>query len=179
MSLLLGDMALAVVIHQYNLLLNEVEHLMASVKSINDRLSALSTDLDRLTALFASEQGEEGLGGPSVATQAELDQIDSAIATIQAKSMAIKDEGPGVPSASALTDTQHFVTLSWNPTHESVSYNVKRGTASGAEIQLANVPGPSFKDTGTVAGTMYFYQVSAVAADGQESKNSAEVSITA
>lgn len=59
-------------------LLEIVEFLMATVKDINDKLDALSADVDRVAALVKG-----------AATQAELDAIDASAKAIQDKVAAI------------------------------------------------------------------------------------------
>ena len=76
----------------------------------------------------------------------------------------------------------HSITLTWSaPTTGGavVTYNVKRSTATGTEATIASVPAPTttYVDTNGVAGTKYFYVVSAANAFG-ESANSNEVSAT-
>ncbi len=70
--------------------------------------------------------------------------------------------------------TQHGVTLTWTApavtatNGPATSYNVLRGTATGAETQLATVPAPTltYLDTTGVQGTKYFYTVTATNAAG-------------
>ena len=70
--------------------------------------------------------------------------------------------------------TQHGVTLTWTAppvtatNGPATSYNVLRGTATGAETQLATVPAPAltYLDTTGVQGTKYFYTVTATNAAG-------------
>lgn len=76
----------------------------------------------------------------------------------------------------------HNITLSWTaPTTGGAptTYNVKRGTATGTEVKIAtvNVPSTTYSDTNGVAGTTYFYVISASNQFG-ESPNSNEVSAT-
>lgn len=150
---------------------------MATVQTINDKLDALSTDVDRVAALVAADEAGEGTGA---ATQAQIDGIDSKVSAIQAKVAAIQDNPPGSPTVTATSDpNSHVVTLSWASVPEAVSYNVKRGNTAGSEVLLSNTALTSFTDSTTVAGQTYFYQVSGVEADGSEGKNSAEVSVIA
>jgi fibronectin type 3 domain-containing protein len=78
------------------------------------------------------------------------------------------------------SQTTHSLTVSWTaPTTGGavVSYNVKRSTSAGSEAVIASVPATqtSYVDTAGVAGTKYFYVVSASNSFG-ESPNSNEVS---
>ena len=73
----------------------------------------------------------------------------------------------------------HSITLTWSaPTTGGavVTYNVKRSITTGTEATIASVPAPTttYVDTNGVAGTTYFYVVSAVNQFG-ESPNSNEV----
>jgi alpha-galactosidase len=70
------------------------------------------------------------------------------------------------------------ITLAWNATLAATTYNVKRSThTGGAYTLLTNVPLATFTDATVLAGTNYFYVVSAVSSAG-ESSNSTEVSVT-
>ena len=88
--------------------------------------------------------------------------------------------------------TSHSVTLNWTastvPTGAPpvTGYNVKRGTATGADTQLAAAGvAITFADTTVVAGTTYFYEVTALnqcngpsPAAACESGPSNEISVT-
>jgi glucose/arabinose dehydrogenase len=83
---------------------------------------------------------------------------------------------PPAPTARAIS-RNNGVKLTWTTAPMvTSSYNVYRGTSSGALSLLAqNVTGSSFTDTTANNGTRYFYQVTAVNPIG-ESVRSAEVS---
>jgi len=86
------------------------------------------------------------------------------------------------PSSMVRAQGGHNITLNWTaPTAGGAptSYNVKRGTAAGAETQLASVtvPATTYVDSAGVGGTKYFYVVTAVNSGG-ESVPSNEVSAT-
>ena len=87
---------------------------------------------------------------------------------------------PGAPQGLSATPGNTQVTLSWNPPASSggsgiTSYNVYRGTSSGAGTLLTSATGTSFTDTGLTNGAPYYYQVTAVNGVG-ESARSGEVS---
>ena len=78
------------------------------------------------------------------------------------------------------SQSSHSNTLSWTaPTTGGAvaTYNVKRSTSAGTEVTIASVPASqtSYVDSNGVAGTRYFYVVSASNQFG-ESPNSNEVS---
>jgi fibronectin type 3 domain-containing protein len=70
-----------------------------------------------------------------------------------------------------------YVTLSWTAPAGSVvtSYNILRGTASGAETQYATSTTTTYTDNGVAQGTTYYYVVQAVNSAGT-SGSSNEVS---
>jgi len=76
----------------------------------------------------------------------------------------------------------HSVALSWiASTSTVVGYNVYRSTTSGGPYTLITsspVSGITFTDTTVQAGVTYFYVVTAVDANGNESVNSNEASAT-
>jgi Fibronectin type III domain len=89
-----------------------------------------------------------------------------------------------VPSAPAVVATAGFamVHLSWAAPADGgttiTGYTVYRGTTSGSEAFLATIPpGTSYDDFAVISGTTYFYEVSAMNADG-EGARSPEVSAT-
>ena len=70
------------------------------------------------------------------------------------------------------------VALGWAASTGATSYNVYRGTATGAESPTpiaTGIASPSYKDTAVTNGTTYYYEVTAVDAGGESAK-SAEVS---
>ena len=74
---------------------------------------------------------------------------------------------PSAPTGLTAAAGDGAVQLSWTPPASTggaaVTYSVYRGTASGAEAQVASgVGAPSFSDSGLSDGTTYFYQVKAV-----------------
>ena len=70
------------------------------------------------------------------------------------------------PSGLTATPGPGRVALSWTAPAGAVSYNVYRGTASGKEALLqAGVTATTFLDTTGVAGTTYYYDVTAVNAN--------------
>jgi subtilase family serine protease len=89
---------------------------------------------------------------------------------------------PPAPPASAptvnATGGSGQISLTWNSVSAATTYNVKRSTTSGAETTLVSgVTTTSYTDKNVVAGTTYFYEVSAVNAGG-EGPNSQEASAT-
>jgi len=74
--------------------------------------------------------------------------------------------GTGTPQSS------HSVDLSWNPDGgNAVGYDVYRGTANGGPYQMIDTLDGSttYSDYTVVSGTTYYYVVTAVNAEGQQS----------
>jgi Abnormal spindle-like microcephaly-assoc'd, ASPM-SPD-2-Hydin/Fibronectin type III domain len=85
-------------------------------------------------------------------------------------------------SGTGMQAVAHSVSLSWTAsTSTVVGYNVYRSTVSGGPYTLitsSNVPGTTYTDTGVQAGVTYFYVVTAVDSNGNESAFSNEASVT-
>jgi TatA/E family protein of Tat protein translocase len=82
-----------------------------------------------------------------------------------------------VPSGLSAKTGRHQVTLYWNASAQTSSYNVKRSSASGGPYALiASTAATSYTDEGLGDGS-YYYVVSGVGSAG-ESVNSIEVSAT-
>ncbi|MEY2505265.1 MAG: hypothetical protein QOG27_1545 [Verrucomicrobiota bacterium] len=79
---------------------------------------------------------------------------------------------PGAPSVTATMNESSIVTLKWPAPDDSGSpitgYRIYRGTSPGGETFLANtgIKG-AYVDTATVAGTTYYYRVTAVNGIGE------------
>ena len=81
------------------------------------------------------------------------------------------------PSGLSVKPARNQVTLSWNASAGTSSYNVKRSSASGGPYALiASTAATNYTDEGLAGGT-YYYVVSSVGSAG-ESVNSIEVSAT-
>ena len=82
-----------------------------------------------------------------------------------------------VPSGLSAKTGRNQVTLYWNASAQTSSYNVKRSSASGGPYALiASTAATSYTDEGLGDGS-YYYVVSGVGSAG-ESVNSIEVSAT-
>jgi fibronectin type 3 domain-containing protein len=91
--------------------------------------------------------------------------------------LAFKWIGLQAPSGLVASSGDGKVTLDWND-QTADFYTVYRGTETGSYTQLAtNVPTSSFFDDTVIAGTTYFYVVSATK-DSEESLQSAELAVT-
>lgn len=86
--------------------------------------------------------------------------------------------GSDAPTGLTVTSTTP-ISLSWNSVSDAVSYNIYRGTASGGltakTLLSSGDTGTTYTDTAAMAGTTYYYQVTAVNKSGTESGASNEV----
>jgi hypothetical protein len=90
---------------------------------------------------------------------------------------------PGTISAPinlVATAADSKVTLSWTAVDDATGYNVKRSTTAGGPYTTiaTNVPSTSYLDTTVTNGTTYYYVVTAVDGNCNESANSNEASAT-
>ena len=87
---------------------------------------------------------------------------------------------PAAPTGLTATAVVAQVTLNWNSVTGAGSYNVKRSTATGGPYTnlVRGLASTTYSDTNVVAGTNYYYVVSALASVCSESTNSSEVSAT-
>ena len=86
---------------------------------------------------------------------------------------------PATPTGLTTTASSGQIALSWNASSAATSYHVKRSTSSGGPYtQVAAPTTTTYSDTGVIAGTAYYYVVSALNTYG-ESANSAQASATA
>jgi len=80
---------------------------------------------------------------------------------------------PAAPTNLKATAGNAQVFLTWTASAGAASYNLYRGTASGAETLLkSGLTATSYTDTGLTNGTAYFYQVAAVNTAGTSAKSS-------
>ena len=88
---------------------------------------------------------------------------------------------PDAPTNLSGTTASSQVTLNWSPVSDATSYNVYRGNVTGSLSTktrlVSNISATTYTDTTIVSTATYFYQVTAVNADG-ESGGSREFSIT-
>lgn len=88
---------------------------------------------------------------------------------------------PADVSADALPGVER-VSLSWSPVGSAVSYNVYRATSAGEATDGSpledGVTETNFTDTTVAFDTEYYYRISSVGSQGNESAPSEEVSTT-
>ncbi|MGO8670243.1 MAG: fibronectin type III domain-containing protein, partial [Capsulimonadaceae bacterium] len=86
---------------------------------------------------------------------------------------------PAAPTGLTATAGNMQVSLSWTGSTGATSYNIYRGTASGAEssTSIGTATSTTYTDTGLTNGVTYFYKVAAVNGGGT-SALSTEVSAT-
>jgi len=76
--------------------------------------------------------------------------------------------------------SDNSITVTWPASAGATSYRIYRGTASGqlGTTPIATATGTSYKDTGLSPTPIYFYQVSAVNADGESPRTEEHASKT-
>jgi hypothetical protein len=89
----------------------------------------------------------------------------------------------GQPQTTAPPSPAHRVVLSWNasPSIDVVGYNVYRGLNSGGPYSRINssiANGTTYTDSAVASGTTYYYVVTSVNGNGEESIYSNEASAT-
>ncbi|MGO8673184.1 MAG: choice-of-anchor tandem repeat GloVer-containing protein, partial [Capsulimonadaceae bacterium] len=86
---------------------------------------------------------------------------------------------PAAPTGLAATPGNTQVALSWTASTGATSYNIYRGTATGAESStpVGTTTGTTYTDTGLTNGVKYFYKVAGVNGGGT-SAQSTEASAT-
>jgi Carbohydrate esterase, sialic acid-specific acetylesterase len=90
--------------------------------------------------------------------------------TIAALTFADVAIGSAPPAGLSATGGPGQISLTWSATTGATSYQVKRSTNSGGPYTIiASTASPAFADLTVVAGTPYFYVVSAVSTVGTSS----------
>jgi len=81
---------------------------------------------------------------------------------------------PGTPGGVVAIGNNGQVTIAWNPSGGSTSYNIYRSATSGGEGSTPYAQGltsTSWVDNGVANGTTYFYKVAAVNANGTSAQS--------
>jgi hypothetical protein len=103
----------------------------------------------------------------------------------RAAALSITDNAPGSPQTLNLSGAgRHDVILSWTASETSgtFGYNVYRGTTSGGEsstpLNASSINGTAYVDESVAGGATYYYVVTAVASNGEQSAASGETEAT-
>ena len=87
---------------------------------------------------------------------------------------------PGVPTGLSAVGGNVQVALSWNAVSGATSYNVQKSTVSNASFAtVATVTGTKYTDTAVSNGYIYYYEVSALNANGKSANTSQVYAIPA
>lgn len=117
-------------------------------------------------------------GGQSVPFTVTFAPQAAGLSTGKVSFTSNATNSPGSESLSGSGVMQHSVALSWIASPSTImGYNVYRGTQTGGPYTRVNAsvqPTTSFSDTSVVAGATYFYVVTAVDSNSQESPFSNE-----
>jgi fibronectin type 3 domain-containing protein len=96
------------------------------------------------------------------------------------KSVSVTVTGVAAPSNLTASTQGKHITLSWTGSGPGVTYNLYRGTAPGQEKPYASgLTSTSANDTNVLAGTTYYYYLTAVGPGGAQSTPSNEASAQA
>ena len=177
---------------------NQAIDMTSATKTVtlsNTGNAALSITSLALTGTNASDFAQANTCGSSLAVGANCTIVvmfTASVSGTEAASLSIADNCSGSPQTVSLSGAgTHDVILSWTASTTSgvVGYNVYRGTASGGESTTPLNSSPvaagctstttcTYTDATTVvAGTTYYYTVTAVASnDVTQSADSNEVS---
>lgn len=112
-------------------------------------------------------------------TGLQIEAVAKMIRHVSAKAQPVQPLAGAFAAPQNVTaaDASHnAAALFWSPVPGAVGYNVYRAT--GEKVTESPVQGPSFGEAGLTPESTYGYKVRAVAADGSESPDSAEVSVT-
>ncbi|SFM11485.1 hypothetical protein [Pelosinus propionicus] len=128
----------------------------------------------------------EKIGLENTIHTVELIQLPNSTGIFVLDAIDIDDTGELLPYAPTAPinliaiagDSQ--VALSWTAITGATGYNVKRSTAAGGPYTAiaTNITGTSYVDTTVTNRTTYYYVVTAVDSNGNESSNSNEASAT-
>jgi len=109
---------------------------------------------------------------------AQVEGEDSANTTVVAKDVFPPATPSGLQAVFSGIGQQPFIDLTWVPNTESdlTGYNVYRHEEGAQPVKVNSelAKTPAFRDSGVMAGKKYWYSVSAVDAQGNESVRSEE-----
>ena len=178
---------------------NQAIDMTSATKTVtlsNTGNAALSITSLALTGTNASDFAQANTCGSSLAVGANCTIVvmfTPSVTGTEASSLSIADNSSGSPQTVALSGAgTHDVILTWtaSTTPGVVGYNVYRGTTSGGESTTPLNSSPvaagctsttacTYTDATVVAGTTYYYTVTAVASnDVTQSADSNQVTAT-
>lgn len=153
----------------------------------NNPSTSVTVDLSNFLSNGTAEQWQLAASDPADQTKAAITHLgdvhwngSSFTSTVPMESVTLfvikpRSSTPTVPAAPTgvtATGGNAQVVVSWATVNGAATYNIYRGTATGAEVLLqAGVAGSVYTDTATVNGTTYYYQVSAVNATGEGARS--------
>lgn len=133
-----------------------------------------TTNLDRKYRYVASRVLQQQVQNHSI----EIESVPSSSITVDTRDVF----KPNVPTGlvAIVVPEEKSVDLSWaaNTDRDLTGYVVYRREENAPAVRISPaqpIPAPSFRDTSVQAGHKYFYSVSAVDRDGNESSHSQEV----
>src|ERR1700722_5893163 len=122
---------------------------------------------------------------PAIASPARLlvlTVLAAAFALTQAQlpALAAGSPPPQPLGLEATANANGTISLDWSPTPGATSYRLYPGTAAGGEgtTPIATLTNPEYTDTNVTSTPIYFYEVSAVNANGESPRSAEDASKT-
>jgi len=103
-----------------------------------------------------------------------------ALTGAQLPALAAGSPPPQPLGLGAGANANGTISLDWHPTPGATSYRLYRGTSAGGEgsTPIATLTSPGYTDTNVTSTPIYFYEVTAVNANGESPRSAEDASKT-